>query len=136
MSEPLTVLEAEETLSRLATLRSARIAIPKNPKFSRADVTSAFQSAFELIGGTTRLALWANENPGEFYKLFGKLLPSATQLELSARPLSDDDLRRYTTDELRKMYEEALEEAKIINLSDFRIDGCASAQTEDYRDVE
>ena len=103
---------AEEILSGLADLRGVSLRVPKTAKFSRGDVVSAFQSAFELLGGTTRLALWANENPGEFYKLFGKLLPSSSQVELIGRPTTDDDLRKYTTQELRQMYQEALEVEK------------------------
>jgi hypothetical protein len=30
-----------------------------------------------MIGGVDRLALWADQNPGDFYKLFGKLMPPA-----------------------------------------------------------
>jgi len=48
--------------------------------FSRGDVVNAFQDAFDIVGGTTRLALWANENPGEFYKLYARLLPSQAQI--------------------------------------------------------
>lgn len=40
------------------------------------DVVSAFQQAFDLIGGTTRLTLWANQNPDKFYPLYAKLMPS------------------------------------------------------------
>lgn len=46
--------------------------------FTRQDVVNAFQQAFQLIGGVNRLTLWANENPGEFYKQYARLLPSAT----------------------------------------------------------
>jgi hypothetical protein len=45
-------------------------------QFTRQDVVNAFQRAFETIGGTTRLALWANANPDRFYPLYAKLLPS------------------------------------------------------------
>jgi hypothetical protein len=35
--------------------------------------------AFELIGGTTRLAIWAHDNEAEFFtKLYPKLLPSTS----------------------------------------------------------
>lgn len=44
--------------------------------FSRQDVVNAFQDAFDIMGGTTRLALWANQNPDKFYPLYAKLLPS------------------------------------------------------------
>ena len=45
-------------------------------------MVQAFQTAFELIGGVPRLALWGNENPNEFYKLYGKLLPSSNSSAL------------------------------------------------------
>jgi hypothetical protein len=49
----------------------------------RADVVSAFNTAFQMIGGIPRLALWADENPSEFYKLYARLLPSAASDELN-----------------------------------------------------
>ena len=52
------------------------IRIPRNPHFSRKDVVQSFQSAFELIGGVPRLALWADQHTTEFYKLYSRLLPS------------------------------------------------------------
>lgn len=54
--------------------------IPRTSKkregFNRQDVVNAFQDAFDIMGGTTRLALWANANPDKFYPLYAKLLPS------------------------------------------------------------
>jgi len=41
-------------------------------------VVTAFQSAFDLIGGVDRLTLWAHENPSDFYRLYAKLLPATT----------------------------------------------------------
>lgn len=38
----------------------------------------AVQDAFDLIGGTPRLALWAHNNPGEF---FTKVLPRTLQTQ-------------------------------------------------------
>lgn len=46
--------------------------------FSRQKVVQAFAEAFQLIGGVNRLTLWANQNPGEFYKLYTKLMPAST----------------------------------------------------------
>ena len=60
----------------LASSPDRRLNIPKNQNFSRKDVVLAFQNAFEAIGGTTRLAMWANEHPTEFYKIYARLLPS------------------------------------------------------------
>ena len=61
-------------LTSIADGKSIRV--PKNPSFSRKDVVQSFQSAFELIGGVPRLALWANEHETEFFKLYSRLLPS------------------------------------------------------------
>jgi hypothetical protein len=58
------------------------IRVPRSPNFSRKEVVQAFQSAFELIGGVPRLAMWGHENPNEFYKLYGKLLPSSNSSAL------------------------------------------------------
>ena len=63
-----------EPLNRIASGKSIRV--PKNPHFTRKDVVNAFQSAFELIGGVPRLALWGNANETDFYKLYSRLLPS------------------------------------------------------------
>ena len=68
-----------DPLTRLAT---APTRLPrwsaKDATFSRQDVINAFATAFELIGGVTRLTIWADQNPGEFYRLYSKLLPSTT----------------------------------------------------------
>ena len=53
-----------------------KVAIPRSKNFSRKDVVNAFQAAFDLIGGVPRLALWANANETEFFKLYSKMLPS------------------------------------------------------------
>lgn len=62
-------MEIIEAQPRLPTLR-------RSDGFSRQQVISAFQDAFEIMGGTTRLALWANANPDKFYPLYSKLLPA------------------------------------------------------------
>ena len=46
--------------------------------FNRQKVVAAFHEAFQLIGGVNRLTMWANANPGEFYKLYTKLMPAST----------------------------------------------------------
>ena len=67
--------------SALTTLTS----IKKLPRLSkstdglnRQDVVNAFHRAFAMIGGVPRLALWASQNEDEFYRLYARLLPSAT----------------------------------------------------------
>jgi hypothetical protein len=72
-------------LSEYADHVRGRINVPKNDRFSRADVVRAFNSAFEMIGGVPRLALWAHENEGDFFKLYSKLLPSATVVDLNVK---------------------------------------------------
>lgn len=58
-------------MSERATLK-----VPRTSEFKREEVINAFRHSFELIGGVPRLAAWAHHNPTEFYKLYGKLLPS------------------------------------------------------------
>ena len=55
----------------------------RNTGFNRQEITNAFHNAFEMVGGVTRLAIWADHNPGEFYKLYAKLLPSSSQVDLT-----------------------------------------------------
>lgn len=53
-------------------------AIPRQYQFSLRDrkfVENAFNACFDLIGGVPRLALWADQNPGEFFKLYAKMMP-------------------------------------------------------------
>ena len=57
---------------------------PVSKTLSRAKVAEVFDDAFEMIGGVSRLAWWANENPGEFFKLYSKLMPGP------ASPLTDE----------------------------------------------
>jgi len=54
-------------------------------EFDRRQIVAAFQEAFDLIGGVPRLAIWAHHNPTEFYKLYGKLIPSSSHLELAGQ---------------------------------------------------
>jgi hypothetical protein len=113
MSEltPVTVLTQEEYEAELqkheleqmdATLR----AIANKPRpyalsrqVNRKKVEQALHTAFEMIGGVPRLAMWADSNPTEFYKLYARLLPNesnvkhegsvALKLVLKPNPLDD-----------------------------------------------
>ena len=69
MSDKVDPMEIIEAQPRLPSLR-------RTDGFSRQQVIAAFQDAFEIMGGTTRLALWANANPDKFYPLYSKLLPA------------------------------------------------------------
>jgi hypothetical protein len=74
MDEPKTYA----VLTRMAGSPRQRINIPKTQEFSRQDVVNALQSAFEMIGGVQRLALWGHANPDKFYAIYSRLLPSTT----------------------------------------------------------
>lgn len=64
--------EMEGTFQALAN-RPRPYPIPRS--IGRKNVENAFHTAFELIGGVPRMALWADQNQTEFYKLFSRLLP-------------------------------------------------------------
>ena len=66
----------DSVMESIANGGGKTISLPRKGEFSRAKVVEAFADAFELIGGVPRLAVWAHTNPGDFYKLYGKLLPS------------------------------------------------------------
>lgn len=66
-------------LSSLAEGTTKIPALSRNKDgFSRSDVANAFQNAFVMIGGVSRLALWANKNPDKFYPLYSRLMPSTS----------------------------------------------------------
>lgn len=63
------VIEAQDRLPR---------ARRKKDGFNRMDVVNAFNNAFQMMGGVSRLALWANQNPDKFYPLYARLMPSTS----------------------------------------------------------
>lgn len=73
-----------ETFTELARSGKSLVRLPKS-QFSRQKVLDALNEAFELIGGVPRLAIWGHENPTEFYKLWGKTIPAATQMQVSGQ---------------------------------------------------
>jgi len=93
-------------MSEFAEGVRSRVRIPKNDQFSRADVVRAFANSFELIGGVPRLALWAHQNEGDFFKLYAKLLPSTQVVDLNVKvahslnELSTQDLERIVRGEI------------------------------------
>ena len=78
----LQLVEWDETMARIAAQETQTLRVPRNTQVSRKQVISAFVNAFELIGGVPRLALWAHGNPGDFYKLYARLLPSQASAAL------------------------------------------------------
>lgn len=81
-SQTITVNDWSSTMSQLANGNAKSITIPRAAGFNRAQVVQAFDNAFHLIGGVPRLAIWADENPKEFFKLYAKLLPSQSSSSL------------------------------------------------------
>ena len=52
-------------------------------------------SAFEMIGGLTRFANWADSNPTDFYtKLFPKLIQRSQSVDISGSVTIDDAIAR------------------------------------------
>jgi len=72
--------DMEEQFTQLASRDGETVVLPR--ELSRKRVTQAFMDAFELIGGTPRLALWADAHPTDFYKLYAKLFPSQASKDL------------------------------------------------------
>ena len=70
-----------EVFKELADTGKSLTRLPQR-QFSRRRVLEAIDEAFQLIGGVPRLAMWAHLNPTEFYKLWGKTIPAASQLEV------------------------------------------------------
>lgn len=47
----------------------------------------AFQFAFDKIGGAEKLGEWANRNTTEFYKLYGRLIPTDVKIDPDANKI-------------------------------------------------
>jgi hypothetical protein len=76
--ESFALVEAHISQSPHQGPRALPLPKKKRDGFSRQDVVNAFETAFETIGGVSRLALWANANPDRFYPLYTKLLPATS----------------------------------------------------------
>ena len=68
---------------------------------SRQTIVQQFNAVFEIIGGVPRLALWADENPAQFFAMYSKLLPQVAKLEHSMPPLDAERVKEMTIDELK-----------------------------------
>jgi hypothetical protein len=79
--------EEYEAIQRQIEGRIQEFADAEEPKvkreFKRQRIAEAYDEAFELIGGVRRLALWANLNDTEFYKLYGRMLPTGSQVDVN-----------------------------------------------------
>lgn len=51
-------------------------------------------TVFEQMGGTDRMAEWADENPGEFYKsIFTKVISAPRQVEVTGKVTIEEAVR-------------------------------------------
>jgi hypothetical protein len=48
-------------------------------------VKEAFRQAFEILGGTQAMVVWAQENPTQFYQLYSKLIPTEIDATISGK---------------------------------------------------
>lgn len=70
-----------EDLSKQENLKFLKV-FPKKGALSRTAVIEAFHDAFQQIGGVSRLSLWADTHPEEFFKLYARLLPPASHPDM------------------------------------------------------
>lgn len=53
---------------------------PGTPNKATASVKEALSLAFDGVGGVPALKAWAMDHPGDFYKLWAKMLPTDVTL--------------------------------------------------------
>lgn len=79
----------------------------------------AMQSAFEIIGGVPRLALWADANPDKFYPLFARMIPTTAAPVIADLPQTHqqkrDDWPTWLTNR-RLAYQESQETASDVHI--------------------
>lgn len=68
---------------------------------SQQEIVASFNQVFSMIGGVPRLALWADQNPQEFYAMYSKLLPSAAKLELTV--VDHTNIKGVSTEDLKQL---------------------------------
>lgn len=91
--------------------------LPKQLRSQKAG--EAFQSAFEVIGGVTRLALWADRNPDKFYPLFARMIPQTVAPVVADLPQTTKSLSQVHPSWLtarRLAYQESAEVAEDIQI--------------------
>ena len=72
----------EKRLAEMANSKKAGFRVPRDESIKKTQVVDSILDAFQLVGGTSRLALWANDNPGEFFKIYAKLAPRQLEQEI------------------------------------------------------
>lgn len=83
-----------------------------SPNRTTASVKAALKKAFDNLGGVPALVAWAKDDPGEFYKLYIKLLPIEVKADVHHSSLSDlgERLRR------AKLRDDARPEARPLTV--------------------
>jgi hypothetical protein len=76
--------QMDSVLSDVARTCKTVVQAPRR-KFERDKFLNAMNEAFELIGGVPRLALWADRNETEFYRLYAKTIPQASLLDIQGK---------------------------------------------------
>ena len=59
--------------------------LPGFPNKTTVSVKAALEAAFQGLGGVPALISWAEREPAEFYRLWGKLLPKNVTIEGGAQ---------------------------------------------------
>lgn len=116
--------DSQEVSKDLQMLLQRGLHGAKLPKALRSQKAGeAFQSAFEVIGGVTRLALWADKNPDKFYPLFARMIPQTVAPVVAGLPQTDtknklDDMPWLTAQRHTYKYQQSsdkltIEDAKV-----------------------
>lgn len=87
----------DQQLTKLA-ISNRPLKIPSKGA-TREDIRNAINTAFELIGGIPRLAIWANDNPEKFYALWSKTNSVQAQ-NVSGKLIVEHVLKRSKLDEV------------------------------------
>src|SRR5271167_2296222 len=72
-----------------------------------AELRQAMVDAFLKIGGTAALAAWAKKEPGEFYRIFARLVPAETH-NVSESTVANVDI---AADDAKRVLAERVERA-------------------------
>ena len=79
------------------------------PNRSTSSVKAALQEAFDKLGGVPALVRWGKEQPGEFYKIYARLVPTEVKASLEVSSIGA------LLDEARARRLKALEAGEVID---------------------
>lgn len=120
LSSDLSELGISKDMEALLQRGLTAARLPKALRTQKA--AEAMQTAFDIIGGVPRLALWADKNPDKFYPLFARMIPQTVAPVVTAMPAqSKEDQRKDWPEWLtarRLAYQESQEVAADIMIKD------------------